>query len=185
VLPPFGRPNQLKQTSRKQMPQLDQFTYLTQFFWLCIFYMSFYVLLYNDGLPKISRILKLRAYLVSQQNKDTFLSKEDVDSSEVLQLALKSSLNYLYSTVSGASKWCNSMISTLNTNQLRPMNKSYLGSLGSLGLSQVVKYSALDASAPISFVSTPVNINSLNQIYMLRIQRSLLSNIKTTKRKKS
>jgi hypothetical protein len=41
------------------MPQLDQFMYLTQFVWLCVFYMAFYVLLYNDGLPKISHILKL------------------------------------------------------------------------------------------------------------------------------
>jgi len=42
-----------------KMPQLDQFTYLTQFVWLCVFYTTLYVLLYNDALPKISRILKL------------------------------------------------------------------------------------------------------------------------------
>ncbi|BFI36646.1 hypothetical protein MARPO_0058s0051 [Marchantia polymorpha] len=34
--------------------------YLTQFVWLCVIYMTFYVLLYNDGLPKISRFIKLR-----------------------------------------------------------------------------------------------------------------------------
>lgn len=173
------------------MPQLDQFTYLTQFVWLCVFYMTFYVLLYNDGLPKISRILKLRAHLVSQQSKDTSRFAPFSRSGQAahlflhsVQVALKSSLSYLYSSVSGASKWCNSMISSLNANQLKPINKSYLRSLGEIGLSQVIKYSALEASAPISFLSAPVRTQWLNEIYILRIQRSLLSNIKTKKRKK-
>jgi hypothetical protein len=146
--------------------------------------MTFYVLLYNDGLPKISRILKLRAHLVSQQSKDTFLSNQDVEASVVLQAALKSSFSYLYSSVAGASKWCSGMISNLNTNQLKPMNKSYLRSLGEIGVSQVIKYSALDASAPITFISAPLAFNYLNEIYILRVQRSLLSNIKTKKKKK-
>jgi len=166
------------------MPQLDQFTYLTQFVWLCVFYMTFYVLLYNDGLPKISRILKLRAHLVSQQSGDTFVPKKDVEGSVVLQTALKSSLSYLYSSVSVASKWCSSTLLSLNANQLKAMNKSYLGSLGALAVSQVIKYSALDASAPITFISAPLAYNNLNDIYILRVQRSLLSNLKTKKKKK-
>ena len=52
------------------MPQLDQFTYLTQFVWLCLSFMTLYILLYKDGLPKIARILKLRSKLVSQQNQN-------------------------------------------------------------------------------------------------------------------
>nr|YP_008816012.1 ATP synthase F0 subunit 8 [Closterium baillyanum]AGZ90234.1 ATP synthase F0 subunit 8 [Closterium baillyanum] len=168
------------------MPQLDQFTYLTQFVWLCVFYMTFYVLLYNDGLPKISRILKLRAHLVSQQSgAKAFLSNQDVDSALFpVQAALKSSLSYLYSSVSGASKWCSGAQHSLNANQLFAMNKSYLRSLGSEAVSQVIKYSALDASAPITFISAPLAINNLNEIYILRVQRSLLSNIKTKKKKK-
>jgi hypothetical protein len=50
------------------MPQLYQFMYLTQFVWLCVFYTTLYVLLYNDKLPKISRILKLRDQLIPNQN---------------------------------------------------------------------------------------------------------------------
>ena len=52
------------------MPQLDQFTYLTQFVWLCLSFMTLYILLYKDGLPKIARILKLRSKLVSQQDQN-------------------------------------------------------------------------------------------------------------------
>jgi hypothetical protein len=68
------------------MPQLDQFTYLTQFVWLCVSFMSFYILLYKDGLPKIARILKLRSKLVSQQNPNQsgILSQSEQPSSSEL-----------------------------------------------------------------------------------------------------
>jgi len=62
------------------MPQLDQFTYLTQFVWLCVFYMIFYVLLFNDGLPKISRILKLRAHLCADRSQGSDPEHETVPS---------------------------------------------------------------------------------------------------------
>nr|AEA11202.1 ATP synthase subunit 8 [Selaginella moellendorffii]AEA29864.1 ATP synthase subunit 8 [Selaginella moellendorffii] len=45
------------------MPQLDQFTYLTQLVWLCVFYCTLDVLLFHDGLPLLSRRLKLRSLL--------------------------------------------------------------------------------------------------------------------------
>nr|UDH53957.1 ATP synthase F0 subunit 8 [Hemerocallis citrina] len=44
------------------MPQLDKFTYFTQFFWLCLILFTFYIPICNDGdgVLGISRILKLR-----------------------------------------------------------------------------------------------------------------------------
>ena len=42
------------------MPQLDKVTFLSQFFWLCVFYFGFYYILLKFYLPKISRILSLR-----------------------------------------------------------------------------------------------------------------------------
>jgi hypothetical protein len=42
------------------MPQLDKVTFLTQFFWLCIFYFGFYLLLVKHFLPRMARLLKLR-----------------------------------------------------------------------------------------------------------------------------
>jgi len=47
--------------------------YLKQFVWLCAFYTTIYVLLYNDELPKISHILKLRKQLISHQNVNTII----------------------------------------------------------------------------------------------------------------
>ena len=53
--------------SQSSMPQLDKFTYFTQFFWLCLFFFTFYIFICNDGdgVLGISRILKLRNQLVS------------------------------------------------------------------------------------------------------------------------
>ena len=42
------------------MPQLDKVSYFSQFFWLCFFYLGFYILLVKFFLPRIRRILKVR-----------------------------------------------------------------------------------------------------------------------------
>jgi hypothetical protein len=43
------------------MPQLDKFTYFTQFFWFCLLFFSFYIFIGNDGdgVLGISRILNI------------------------------------------------------------------------------------------------------------------------------
>ena len=55
------------------MPQLDKVTFLSQFFWLCVFYLGFYYVLVKYFLPKISRILALRKRKMS-------LSQEGIES---------------------------------------------------------------------------------------------------------
>ncbi|KAI3832960.1 hypothetical protein MKW98_025844 [Papaver atlanticum] len=51
------------------MPQWDQFTYFTQFFWSCLLLFTFYIAITNDsnGFLGISRILKLWNELLSQR----------------------------------------------------------------------------------------------------------------------
>jgi len=43
------------------MPQLDITSFFSQYVWLVVFYLGFYFLLVNSFLPKLSRILKVRA----------------------------------------------------------------------------------------------------------------------------
>jgi F-type H+-transporting ATPase subunit b len=167
------------------MPQLDQFTYLTQFVWLCVFYMSFYLLLMNDGLPKVSRILKLRAQLVSQHTSSSDdVVPHEIEQDAVIKQSLSSSVSYLDSCISGASEWCNNIVSTLNDNQLKTMNSAYLSSLGEISVSQVLKQSALETISPLTRNTTvlktlvtqpePLAVK-LSSIYLLRTQKSLLS----------
>nr|QXT44727.1 ATP synthase F0 subunit 8 [Nitellopsis obtusa] len=161
------------------MPQLDQFTYFTQFLWLCVFYLSFYVLLCNDGLPKISRILKLRKQFKTQKSSD--LAKYDADpvfADVVIKECLNTSIVYLCSSVSGASKWCDGMINSLNANQLQSMNQNYVRSMGEMSVSQVIKRKALENNTPsLVFRSDRfARFHKLQQpkIYVLREQRRLL-----------
>ncbi|KAH9538099.1 hypothetical protein CY35_16G087700, partial [Sphagnum magellanicum] len=92
---------------------------------LCVFYTTLYVLLYNDGLPKISHILKLQEQLISHQNVGIELSNYNVEQDVLFQECFDTNISYMYSSVSGASKWCNKIIKRLNANQLKKMNKSY------------------------------------------------------------
>jgi hypothetical protein len=193
------------------MPQLDQFTYLTQFVWLCIFYMTFYVLLFNDGLPKISRILKLRAHLVSQQKPQNTSSfgpgasgdessqkadlRDSANAQDIVIQTLNSSISYLNSSITTVSNWCTNSIENINVNQLKPVNRSYLYSIGAQHISQLIKYSALEASAPITF-SSPFRVTflktsvldklfrTLHYVWALRVQKCLLSSINKKKKKK-
>ena len=166
------------------MPQLDQFTYLTQFLWLCVFFMSFYVLLYNDGLPKISRILKLRAKLVSQQSESTNHSDQNTlrleNQDTVIRESLNSCASYLNTSVSGASKWCSDMVSSLNTSlHGEAINKSYVRSLGEISVSQMIKRSVLD-SIEVTPLMSGAN-TKINRIYaLLKKQQLMLSKITHT-----
>ena len=157
------------------MPQLDQFTYLSQFVWLTISFMSYYVLLYNYGLPKISRILKLRARLVSQQNKGSDHNNQQLDQDEVITESFKKSVAYLNSSVSTASQWCNDMVITFNANQLEPFNKAYVQSLADLSVSLKVKTGL--SLRPGSIGADDVSLqsqasSSLNSIYALHLLKA-------------
>jgi len=157
------------------MPQLDQFTYLTQFVWLCLSFMGYYIYVYNYSLPKISRILKLRARLVSiqsQASENISIGNQD----EVLAESLKNSVTYLNTSIAGASTWCNDMITQFNTNQLEPYNKIYMQSLASMSLSQLSKSKTLDKLSALTSTSLPSG-SLLNSILVIRL-------LKTAKKKK-
>nr|NP_689384.1 ATP synthase F0 subunit 8 [Chaetosphaeridium globosum]AAM96598.1 ATP synthase F0 subunit 8 [Chaetosphaeridium globosum] len=140
------------------MPQLDQFTYLTQYFWLCLSFFSFYVLLCSSGLPKISRILKLRSLLST--NSVTVLGTPPSDS--LVSKSLASGANYLQSSISSASKWCNDCVHNLNETQLLVLNRNFLSSIGEIGVSQVMKKNTYEQLAHSDF--------ALSKMFLLRIK---------------
>lgn len=50
------------------MPQLDRVTFLSQFFWLSIFFLSFYIVSIKHFLPQMSRLLKYRKKRLEQSS---------------------------------------------------------------------------------------------------------------------
>ena len=47
------------------MPQLDLVTFFSQYLWLVVFYLGFYFVLVHSFLPKVARILKVRAAMIA------------------------------------------------------------------------------------------------------------------------
>lgn len=87
------------------MPQLDKFTYFTQFFWLCLIFFTFYISLCRDGVPRISRILKLRNQLVPHQQRG--MPRNDPNSlEEILGRGFSTGVSYMYSSLFEVSQWC-------------------------------------------------------------------------------
>nr|AKZ24631.1 ATPase subunit 8 [Comandra umbellata]UPI49055.1 ATPase subunit 8 [Comandra umbellata] len=92
------------------MPQLDKFTYFTQFFWSCLFLFTFYIpILCNDGVLGISRILKLRNQLVSRGNN---IRSNDPNNSleDILRKGFSTGVSYMYSSLFEVSQWCNDLL---------------------------------------------------------------------------
>ncbi|KAL4553940.1 hypothetical protein LXL04_039960 [Taraxacum kok-saghyz] len=89
------------------MPQLDQFTYFTQFFWSCLFLFTFYIAICNDGdgLLGISRILKLRNQLLSHRTNN-IRSKDPNSLEDILRKGFSTGLSYMYSSLFEVSQWC-------------------------------------------------------------------------------
>lgn len=89
------------------MPQLDKFTYFTQFFWSCLFLFTFYIPICNDGdgILGISRILKLRNQLVSHRGNN-IRSKDPNSLEDILRKGFSTGVSYMYSSLFEVSQWC-------------------------------------------------------------------------------
>nr|AUD38806.1 ATPase subunit 8 [Boholia sp. Bicknell 1561A] len=89
------------------MPQLDKFTYFTQFFWSCLFLLTFYITICNDrdGVLGISRILKLRNQLLSHR-ENKIRNKDPKGLEEILRKGFSTGVSYMYSSLFEVSQWC-------------------------------------------------------------------------------
>nr|ULQ69246.1 ATPase subunit 8 [Ecdeiocolea monostachya] len=89
------------------MPQLDKFTYLTQFVWLCVLFFTFYILFLNNsnGIVAISRILKLRKQLLSHRG-NKIRSKDQMHFQDLSRKAFSTGVSYMYASFNEVSQWC-------------------------------------------------------------------------------
>ena len=126
------------------MPQLDKVTFLSQFFWLCLFYLGFYYLVLKYFLPKISRILTLRqkktnfthSELLSLQVENQQV-RENLDRILFRGISLSRTVfnDFLFRTMS----WLDLSLKDGNKTHYKKANNSYLVSLGDASLSQNIK----------------------------------------------
>nr|ULQ70061.1 ATPase subunit 8 [Xyris indica] len=92
------------------MPQLDKLTYFSQFFWLCLLLLTFYITLYNnqDGILAIGRILKLRNQLLSPyliELGKKIQSKDPHSLEDISRKCLSTGVSYMYDCLFEVSQW--------------------------------------------------------------------------------
>ena len=114
------------------MPQLDKVSYFSQFFWLCFFYLGFYLSLVKFFLPKMSRILKLRQRKAqgSQQLQDLPYSQESHTLQENSQTTflqgIQQSREALQESFQATFEWFGQATKATNTQQLHTVNQAYV-----------------------------------------------------------
>jgi len=123
------------------MPQLDKVTFLSQFFWLCFFYIGFYYILVKVYLPKLSRILALRKKKLTGSTQDiheVHLEQRHVrtHSDGLVSKAFSTSKNTLENSFSHTLNWVHQTVQSVNKTHYQPMNTSYMEFLGETSLSQ-------------------------------------------------
>lgn len=117
------------------MPQLDTYMYFSQVFWLLVIYSFFYILVLQNILPEVARVLKLRRKRMSSESSNT-LSEEHKEvmttTSGVLETSLKDSTTFLTNVRVSSSEWLEASLKEANEKTLLDLNKGYLKSVGEL-----------------------------------------------------
>ncbi len=135
------------------MPQLDKVTFLSQFFWLCFFYIGFYFLILKFFLPKMTRILKLRKNkLSSSQEGVTSLQQENdkirVSYETLLANGLSASRSAFNESFQRTEKWLHDMVENNNKTHFKSINKAYIYSVGEASLSQNLALNQVSSELP-------------------------------------
>jgi hypothetical protein len=135
------------------MPQLDKVTFLSQFFWLCFFYLGFYYTLLKYFLPKISRVLTLRKRKMSLSQEGIELLYNENEglrkkSQDVLSKGFTLSKMLFHNFFSNATKWVEKTANFVNKTHYQTINKSYIELLGESSLSQNILLYHASQKAP-------------------------------------
>lgn len=117
------------------MPQLDTYMYFSQVFWLIIMFTTFYILVLNNILPNIARVLKLRNKQINA-SEGSLVSKEHEKvmetTSNILEYSLQDSTKFLNNVRNASSTWLEGSLKETNEKTLVELNKNYLKSIGEL-----------------------------------------------------
>nr|YP_009400345.1 ATPase subunit 8 [Stratiotes aloides]ANY30691.1 ATPase subunit 8 [Stratiotes aloides]ARX11220.1 ATPase subunit 8 [Stratiotes aloides] len=125
------------------MPQLDKFTYFTQFFWSCLVLFTYYIPICNDrdGILGIGRILKLRNQLLSHRG-NKIRSKDLPQKEKLEEVSIKgfsTGVSYMSSTFFEVSQWCKA-VDLLGKKRKSTLISSFGEISGSRGMERNILY---------------------------------------------
>jgi len=91
--------------TREMMPQPDKSTYSTQFFRLCLIFLTSHISPCRDGVPRISRIPKPRNQLVPHLRRGK--PRNDPNSlEEISGRGFSTGVSHMYPSLFEVSQWC-------------------------------------------------------------------------------
>merc|ERR1711957_439510 len=140
---------------------LDIYMYFSQVFWLLVLFTTFYILVLNNILPIISRVLKLRRKRTSSEGS-SILSEERnavmTTISYVLETSLKDSTTFISNVRTSSLSWLEVSLEEANEKTLIGLNKNYLINIGELKGQSLIITDLIKKRDSDSFISFNFNI---------------------------
>lgn len=121
------------------MPQLDKVTFLSQFFWLLVFFFGFYIFQLKYFLPEMSRILKFRKKTLNRSSAFTLQeenSKVRNSASTVLENLFRNSRDVFKRLSLKSDNLFSDYANKYNQKNLKKGNIKYLQSIAEKSLSK-------------------------------------------------
>ena len=117
------------------MPQLDKVAFVSQFFWLCVFYLGFYYVCLKVFLPRLSRILAVRQRKMNvdqgqDQGRDLEHTHVRASRDSMVARACGVSRDMFRHLVTNTTGWVAQNTVVVNQQHYRDINAGYLQSLG-------------------------------------------------------
>ena len=134
------------------MPQLDKVHFLSQYFWLCVFYFGFYFLVTKHFLPRMARILQFRKNkmtLTEGADKELSLVKEGGNTALVDVFSI--SQKFWSGETQRMDRWHTNALSFLEYLKTPTCHNLYIKSVGSYSLRQ----NAVIAAIPLALATPP------------------------------
>jgi hypothetical protein len=123
------------------MPQLDQVTFFSQFFWLFLIFITFYILILKNFLPPLSRIFKFRKKKIDHSQQGVFKAKAQRNkigkTVDTLVERAGNGLQNLYQTnLQAIHSWLYNIFLECNKTEWKEIHPHYLSYLGENSLSR-------------------------------------------------
>nr|YP_009310483.1 ATP synthase F0 subunit 8 [Pyramimonas parkeae]AOT98948.1 ATP synthase F0 subunit 8 [Pyramimonas parkeae] len=136
------------------MPQLDQFCFFNQYFWLVLHFFVFYILIFKTFLPKISQILKVREIKMEIQSDNRLFEVEkatlDLQAKNTFFICSKiKELESLHiNLLRKTSLWTTESIKDFDQQVFKQIHHAYIQGIGKLSLSQNLTLNLLGIILP-------------------------------------
>lgn len=119
------------------MPQLDKVTFFSQYFWLVIFFLTFYFFVLKVALPTIVTIFKVRKRKIQLMAAEvTNLKKEESsilsNYDAVLIDSFNTSREVFNTVISTSNAWIQDSSRKINKTDLLDVNEKYLNTINDI-----------------------------------------------------